>query len=203
MAEKLQVKSIGRGEDRVKVILFPGHEFEIGHFLPENLLHLEYLGHRRRVRVVVSKFKEKPIKLWRFTVGIQRIPFIAKIDRRHSRTVLDAPSEARLARFVNQLNLPGVHVEVPLAAILKPGRQHEVIYRPIEEIEKPTELHQQTIRRLFEALAQHGIYPGNLIQWWPGKNSSVHLFDLEEWGTTTAAREKLNLRSPVRKTEHI
>ncbi len=198
----LQVRSFGKGPNRAKVVLFPGHEFEIGHFFPENLLYAgAYLGHRQRVQVVASKFKEKPVKFWRWTIRTERTPFIAKTDRRASMSVLDAPSEARLARFVRQLKIPGVHVEEPLAAILRPGREHEVIYRPLIEFEKPTELHQQTMQRLFEKLKEHGISPGGLVQWFPGKNGTVHLFDLEEWGTTTEARQKLNLRSPVRRTE--
>ena len=199
-SEKLQVKSFGKGEDRVKVVLFPGHEFKIEHFFPENVIPLRYLGHRQRVRVVVSKFKEKPIKFWRFTLGHQRTPFIAKTDRRHSHTVLDAPSEARLARFVNQLRIDGVKVEEPLAAILWTKRRSEIIYRPITEYEKPNELHEKTMQRLFETLAKHGISPTSLAQWYPGKNGTVHLFDLEEWRTTLEARQKLNLRSPMRQT---
>ena len=49
----LEVRTIGRGANRVKVVKFPGHEFPIEHFLPENLEGVKLLS--TRVTLVSSK----------------------------------------------------------------------------------------------------------------------------------------------------
>ena len=45
----LEVRTVGTGVNRVKVVKFPGHEFEIEHFLPENLEEVTELSTRARL----------------------------------------------------------------------------------------------------------------------------------------------------------
>ena len=173
----LEVRTIGTGANRVKVVKFPGHEFPIEHFLPENLERIEYLS--TRVRLVRSK-----------PSGSQF--FVVKKARGyHDRlgTALTPISEARLAMALNQLNLhKTTKFEEPLAVIMKPNGRRQVVYRKID-FNSCIPIHGALKRKLLVL----GIRPidGQAIRDMAG---NTHIIDLEYWQAAQALKRKLKLK---------
>ncbi len=170
----LEFRTIRRG---TKVVKLPGHEFEMEHFLPQNHEHVEISG---RVKVIRSKIGTKPI-------------FIKK---RQSTTgpTLTAVSELRLARHINNLNIPGIRVEEPLAAILHSTGRQSVIYRKKEGQMETSKwaYSQEKALSIEEELQKHGITPFDL-QWFE-HSDGITIFDIEDFKVTPELKRKLRLK---------
>lgn len=175
----LEVRTIGNGVNRIKVVKLPGHEFPIEHFLPEN--H-ETTRIDHRVTFIRSKLDTQPT-------------FIKKASWPRFTLRLEPTSELRLARHINSLNIPNVRAEEPLAAILHSGGKSEVIYRkvfgPKSTAKEPLGLFPAKVH-LLEPLRKHGIFaydPQFAIT-----DQGITLFDLEFFIVTRELKKRLKLK---------
>ncbi len=168
----LEVRTIGKGKDRVKVVKLPGNHLPIEHFFPEN--H-EQLGAERRVTFIRSKIGRNPI-------------FVKKTERNYGSLHLDAFSELKLARHINALGIRGLHAEAPLAAIIHTGTEKQsVIYRKITG-----NAYSGWARDLEKKLVEHGIIP-NDVQYFEHGNT-ITLIDLEAFKVSDELKKKLKLK---------
>ena len=216
----LKVKTVGSGKERVKVVLLPGHEYGIEHFLPENLETIERKGNADRTRLVRSKLEQRKWIFWR-----KQPRFILKGNRTrdfYPKPRLTPDSELRLARFVSKLGVRGVKVEQPLAVLMRPSGAHEVVYREISPfhdlvgktldssrgasfrviltriLSHFTPAQHRVIERLDFRLTKEGIIPADFLgNIEPGKFGTVHLFDLEYWQVPDELSKRLRLKYVV------
>ncbi len=189
----LEVRTVGTGSNRVKVVKLPGHEFPIEHFLPSNLDEVRKVNERIRV-VRSTKTFPNTRKLPKF--------FAKRSTPNRWQSYLDILSEARLARHLNEQNIESVRFEEPLAAILHQNGHHEVLYRPIQRGRKNfTEEQLNILDALDIKLARQGIEALDLAMHnvFPGKGNVVHVFDLEGYKLSENLKQKLGIRRLFRK----
>ncbi len=180
----LKVKTIGTGKDRVKVVLFPSHEYGIEHFLPGNWRFTKKFGPRR-------------VALVKSLLGGKKAPRFILKRRDPDQTIPSIPitNEPRLARFANLLNVEGVKVEEPLAIILRPNGEHEVFFRRYR-FRDPKIKHYSIYRKFREKLDEFNILIGGdaAMNWEPIGRNSIVVFDLEHWRGYGALHKRLSLK---------
>lgn len=159
LRSSLKVRRVPTVHGTTRVVLLPGHEFPIEHFLPQNLQRVRYLVDNKRVWLARSSFK--PGNKWLALIKRKK-EFIEKRRRRSSSITLDMPSEARLARHLRGLDLPGVEFEEPLAVILQANGDHRTVYRKFQPSSKETITHRENARRLGQKLDKLGLRTPNL-----------------------------------------
>ncbi len=177
----LKVKTVGTGNERVKVVLFPGHEYPIEHFLPGELQNISPRGPR----------------VWQVRSKRDGAIFFRKTARKSIVGIWTAASEAKLARYLNGLGIQGVHFEEPLAAHVKSGRETHVFYREIKSEREgfTREKFRANQDRLESKVHELGIGLSDyLVNMEGGKDGTLHVYDLEAWYVPPELREKLKLR---------
>ena len=177
---KLEVRTIGAGKNRIKVVKLPGHRFSIEHFLPEN--HKQCLT-IKRATWIESKVGIRP-------TFIKKKPLAERV-REYALTPF---SELRLARYINNLKIPDIRAEEPLAVILHSSGEHEIIYREItgDKMFRDEEKQKQEAAKITAELDRHGIH-GEDKQWFRHKKG-ITLFDLEHYSTSAELRRKIGLK---------
>ncbi len=185
LKSSLQVKTVSTAHGTARVVLLPGHEFGIEHFLPHNLTHETDLGWNSRARQMRSKIGNQP-------------RFVAKHTLTQAGWNSWTPaSEARLARYINGLGVAGVKVEEPLAVVFRKPGKNEVMYREINaNLTKRLGILTQTQRvdydKFIENLKKHGITP---VDHSTGVDQAgtIHLVDIEAWEVEPEKAKELGL----------
>ena len=184
----LKVRTIGSGANKVRVVLLPGHEFGIEHFLPENLRVEDKRG---RVTKVTSLGGSKFLSFFRrsstfFSKTSSLYPFLLPL------------SELRLARYLNKLQLPGLRAEEPLAALLHADGSCSVLYREVKGKQLTTFGNHDNflrLRALARQLGDKGVTAGDISSGnvFRDKRGNLSVIDLEFWRVREKLKKQLKL----------
>lgn len=189
----MKVKTFGTGSNRVKVVLFPGHEFTPQHFSPRNLKHFRDVT--ERVSVVRHKSGAPS-----FFVKRRRLGSRTGVNPGAVLKTLEPISEAKLARFISSIAPSGITIEQPVAALLKPNGAHRVFYsfgeiELVPSFDFLSERHSDTFGKFMQRLRRHGINALDLVEnLFYGPRNTLHVIDLEHWRVPEKLRRELGLK---------
>ncbi|MFH0713144.1 MAG: hypothetical protein V1722_01290 [Candidatus Micrarchaeota archaeon] len=171
-----------------RIVKLPGHEISIEHFLPENYEILEI-----RKRAAIARSKIDPA-----------LKFVIKEKSRNKSYKLEPISEARLASHINNLQIPGITAEEPLAVILGSDKKHKIVYQYAEGqhssalYARPATFEE---RHAQAELEKHGITPHD-TQWF-SHSKGITLTDIEHFEVTDELRKKLKLKYTQGETDQL
>ncbi len=170
----LRVRTIGTGSNKARIVLFPEAVEPHEYFHPRNL--------------------QRTVKKPSFRTRVMR----SRLDNRYFYVKTTMPrayhhvlNEARLARFINYLHIPGVRAEEPLAAVLT-TKKTRVVYRRIRK-KQLTPDHRKNADKLMAALRKLDIWPADKLQFVPGENGVIHVTDFEHWNIPRRTGKTLRL----------
>lgn len=168
-----------------KIVLLPGHEFSIEHFLPENLVVFS----KDNVGLDFSRAQAMRSRIGQATFYVKRMHF----SLGETSPSLQATSEAKLARHINSLHLPHIQVEEPLAIHLAKDREKStVFYRPVKMTGWCVRSKMKS--KIMDELEEHGIYADDL-QVVHASDGSHHIIDIEKWKVSPELGKKLHLKA--------
>ncbi|MFH0713246.1 MAG: hypothetical protein V1722_01910 [Candidatus Micrarchaeota archaeon] len=203
----LEVRTFGKGKERITVAVFPGHEFTAEHFDPAKLERVWWLSSR------VGLFSNKSAN----------VAFVGKVAEPTiglgNTAPLSAVNEAKIAMYANHVaKKHGFHdmvVDEPLAVSFKRG-EAQVFYRRftpkshapaldkfghlIPEPKFPAREQLHRIELFLNKLRKEGVTPKDIVnprgqtQYCLADDGKVHFFDVEFWKPTEKLKKQLKLR---------
>ena len=128
----------------------------------------------------------KLLKALSASVALDPKVFFVKERPAHGPVALDAAAEARLASFINGLDVEDVVAEQPIAVIENRGRE-QVVYRSVKSKRIDAQLFQLKLLKALISLDALGVIPGEVVRAEDGlhalygEDDKLHFFDLESW----------------------